>query len=85
MTFHNISTILIWSEHYKRLADWYQTTLNLKVNKTLTYADDTGILFEFPNGGPWLWIGQPNHSVTVRRKLFCNILRCRRKSPSDHR
>jgi predicted enzyme related to lactoylglutathione lyase len=58
MKFKKISTILIWSENYKRLANWYQNTFDLKVNETLTYPDDTGVLFEFPDGGPWLWIGQ---------------------------
>ncbi len=56
--FYNISTILIWSEHYKQLADWYQDVFNLKVNEHLTHPQDTGILFEFPNGLPMLWIGQ---------------------------
>lgn len=58
MTFHKISTILIWSENYKALADWYQKTFDLKVNEALSYANDTGILFDLPDGGPWLWIGQ---------------------------
>jgi predicted enzyme related to lactoylglutathione lyase len=58
MTFDKISTILIWSQDYKKLADWYQATLNLKIAETITHPDDTGVLFEFPGGGPWLWIGQ---------------------------
>lgn len=56
--FQKISTILIWSENYRKLADWYQHVFNLKVNEELNHPKDTGVLFEFPDGGPWLWIGQ---------------------------
>ena len=56
--FQKISTILIWSEDYRKLADWYQHVFNLKINEELNHPKDTGVLFEFPDGGPWLWIGQ---------------------------
>lgn len=56
--FHKISTILIWSEHHKQLADWYQDVFNLKINEQLNHPQDTGTLFEFPDGLPYLWIGQ---------------------------
>ena len=56
--FQNISTILIWSSDYKRLANWYQNVFNLKINEQLNHPKDTGILFDFPGGGPRLWIGQ---------------------------
>lgn len=59
--FQKISTILIWSEDYRRLADWYQHVFNLKINEELHHPKDTGVLFEFPEGGPWLWIGQHSH------------------------
>jgi len=58
MKFQKISTILIWSENYKKLADWYQKTFNIKIVESLDHPKDTGILFEFPDGGVWLWIGQ---------------------------
>ena len=73
MKFHNISTILIWSENYKALADWYQTTFDLKITEALTYPDDTGILFEFPSGGPWLWIGQ-HSQVKGKNTDPCRIM-----------
>lgn len=56
--FHKIGTILIWSKNYKRLADWYKNVFNLTINEELNHPQDTGILFDFPAGGPWLWIGQ---------------------------
>lgn len=58
MKFQKISTILIWSENYKRLADWYQKTFDLKIAETINHPNDTGILFEFPDGGPWIWVGK---------------------------
>lgn len=70
MTFHKISTILIWSEHYKQLADWYEKTFDLTVAETITHPKDTGVLFEFPDGGPWLWIGQ--HSEVKGKNLDPN-------------
>lgn len=58
MEFQKISTILIWSQRYKELADWYQETFHLKIAETINHPKDTGVLFEFPQGGVWLWIGQ---------------------------
>jgi len=58
INFQKISTILIWSENYKLLADWYQSTFNLKVVEQLDHPKDTGVLFKFPAGDTWLWIGQ---------------------------
>lgn len=56
--FQKISTILIWSEDFRKLADWYKDVLKLKVVEELDHPQDTGVLFEFPSGGSWLWIGQ---------------------------
>lgn len=58
VTFEKISTILIWSENVRPLADWYQNVLGLKVVETLNHPQDTGILFEVNSGGTWIWIGQ---------------------------
>ncbi len=57
MKFQKISTILIWSENYKPLADWYQHTFDLKIEKTINHPMDTGVRFEFPDGGVGLWVG----------------------------
>ena len=58
MKFQKISTLLIWSENFRKLADWYQQTFDLKVVEELDHPQDTGVLFEFPEGDTWLWIGQ---------------------------
>ncbi len=54
--FKRISTVLIWSENYKALANWYQEKLGLEVKKELTHPDDTGVLFQI--GDTQLWIGK---------------------------
>lgn len=58
MQFQKISTILIWSADFRRLADWYQRIFQLKVVEELSHPQDTGVLFSFPSGDTWLWIGQ---------------------------
>lgn len=58
MKFQKISTLLIWSEDFRKLADWYQTMFDLRVVEQLDHPTDTGILFGFPEGDTWLWIGQ---------------------------
>lgn len=56
--FQKISTILIWSEDYERLAAWYKDVFNIHEIERIDHPDDTGILFEFPDGQPWLWFGK---------------------------
>lgn len=54
--FKRISTVLIWSEDYKVLANWYKDKLGLKIVKELNHPNDTGILFQI--GDTQLWIGK---------------------------
>ncbi len=56
--FKSLSTVLIWSEDYKKLAKWYEKVLGLKVTGGLNHPDDTGVLFGFDSGETDLWIGQ---------------------------
>lgn len=56
--FKNISTILIWSQDFRKLSDWYKDVFGLEVVEELNHPQDTGVLFKFSEGGPWLWIGQ---------------------------
>jgi hypothetical protein len=56
ITIKNISAILIWSEDYRKLADWYIEKLDLKVLEELTHPEDTGVGFQV--GDVYLWIGQ---------------------------
>lgn len=56
--FHKITTILLWSQDYERLARWYQDVFKVKVIEQLDHPNDTGILMEFPDGQPWLWAGK---------------------------
>lgn len=61
IVYKQISTLLIWSDNYKPLADWYIATLSLNKVEELSHPKDTGVLLEFASGGPWLWIGQHDH------------------------
>lgn len=54
--FKRISTVLIWSEDFKPLVDWYQDKLGLQIKKQLNHPEDTGVLFQI--GDTQLWIGQ---------------------------
>ncbi len=56
--FQNISTIIIWSDNFRTLADWYLDVFHLKVVEEINHPQDTGILMEFPEGLPWLWVGK---------------------------
>lgn len=56
--FQKISTILIWSEDFRKLANWYKDTFSLTVVEELDHPRDTGVLLSFPEQSPWLWIGQ---------------------------
>lgn len=56
--FKNISTVLIWSANFRRLANWYQEILQIKPVEEISHPKDTGILFELTPKKTWLWIGQ---------------------------
>lgn len=58
VTFEKISTILIWSDNFRRLSDWYKNIFGFRVVEELDHPQDTGVLFEIQPGGTWLWIGQ---------------------------
>lgn len=52
----NISAILIWSEDYRKLADWYRGKLDLKPVEELNHPKDTGVGFQV--GNVYFWIGR---------------------------
>ncbi len=54
--FKRISTVLIWSEDFRALANWYKEKLELETKKELNHPQDTGVLFQI--GDTQLWIGQ---------------------------
>lgn len=54
--FKRISTVLIWSEDYKALTDWYKDKLGFIAKSELNHPDDTGVLFQI--GDTQLWIGK---------------------------
>lgn len=54
--FNSISAVLIWSENYKSLAEWYIEKLGLKIIEELTHPDDTG--YGLAVGESYFWIGK---------------------------
>jgi uncharacterized glyoxalase superfamily protein PhnB len=56
--FKNISVVLVWSENWKQLADWYQDKFGFEVETRLDHPKDTGVRFKLPEGETKLWIGQ---------------------------
>lgn len=53
--FKNISDVIIWSEHYKELAKWYQEKLNLQKIGEVDHPLDKCIGFRI--GSVELWVG----------------------------
>ncbi|MDO8658399.1 MAG: VOC family protein [Candidatus Levybacteria bacterium] len=70
--FKNISTVLIWSEDFRELADWYIEKLDLQHVKELDHPKDTGVLFRIGNTN--LWIGQHSEvhgkNIDIHRHMF---------------
>ena len=56
MKLHKISAILIWSEDYQALANWYREKLELDTIEELNHPDDTGIALAV--GESYLWVGK---------------------------
>lgn len=54
--FRDISAILIWSDDYKKLSEWYKKMLGLKVIEEIGHPKDTGVGLWV--GKSYLWIGQ---------------------------
>ena len=69
---NDISAILIWSQDYRALADWYKEKLDLKVLKELDHPEDTGVGFQV--GNVLLWIGQHSEvkgkNKDIHRHMF---------------
>ena len=68
--FQKISTILIWSENFRALADWYLKVFEFKVVEELDHPQDTGVLFEVSPNTAWIWIGQ-HSEVKGKNKDAC--------------
>src|SRR5579859_5663439 len=72
MLIKNISAILIWSENYRALSDWYREKLELEVLEELNHPDDTGVGFQV--GDVYLWIGKHSQvkgtNKDIHRHMF---------------
>ncbi len=56
MKIKKISAVLIWSENYKKLADWYKKRLGGGVIEEIKHANDTGVGLSI--GESYLWVGK---------------------------
>jgi predicted enzyme related to lactoylglutathione lyase len=56
--FRTVTAILIWSENYKRLANWYIDKLELQKIEEINHPNDTGIGLAL--GKMYLWVGKHN-------------------------
>jgi uncharacterized glyoxalase superfamily protein PhnB len=56
MKINKISAVLIWSEDYKALAEWYQKILGAGVIEELNHPSDTGMGLSV--GDSYLWVGK---------------------------
>ena len=56
MKLNKISALLIWSENYKALVDWYIEKLGVATIEELNHPDDTGVGLSV--GDSYLWIGK---------------------------
>ena len=56
MQLNKISAVLLWSEDYIALSDWYKEKLELATIEEIHHPDDTGIGLSV--GESYLWIGK---------------------------
>lgn len=68
--YKSLSTVLIWSGDYKKLANWYEKVLGLKAIWRSMHPEDTGILFGFHTGDTDLWIGQHDKVKGKNRDVY---------------
>ncbi len=56
MKITEISSVLLWSENYEALANWYREKLGLGTIEEINHPNDTGIGLSV--GSSYLWIGK---------------------------
>lgn len=58
--YKSVYLILIWSEDYSKLSQWYVEKLGFKIISELNFDNDTGVKLVLGDGkeGVGLWIGQ---------------------------
>lgn len=68
----NISSVIIWSENYKALADWYKEKLQLIPMQEFTHPQDSAI--QFLIGNSKLWIGQHSEVHGKNKDSFRHMI-----------
>ncbi len=57
MKVERFDSIMIWSENWKELGEWYTKTFNLEKEMELNLANDTGMTLKVGDGSIVFWIG----------------------------
>ncbi|MFQ5492660.1 MAG: VOC family protein [Candidatus Dojkabacteria bacterium] len=60
MKITRIDSFMIWTEDYRKLADWYMEMFGLAQEEEISLPDDTGVTLKVGDGSVLFWIG--NHS-----------------------
>lgn len=55
MIVKNIGAVLVWSENWRELANWYRDVMELPVKSELSLQSDTGV--NFIVNGTYFWVG----------------------------
>lgn len=55
MIVNSVGSVLIWSENWRQLANWYKNILELPVESELSLPDDTGVNFKINDF--YFWVG----------------------------
>lgn len=72
--YKSLSTVLIWSGDYKKLAKWYKDVLELKVTGGFNHPEDTGVLFGVGSGETDLWIGQHDRVRGKNKDIYRHMI-----------
>lgn len=68
MLIKNIGAILLWSENWRELANWYKDVLELEVESELSLPDDTGV--NFIVNGTYFWVGYHDQVKGMSKDKF---------------
>lgn len=82
--YKSLSTVLIWSSNYKKLATWYEDVLGLKVTWRSNHPQDTGILFGFDGETTDLWIGQHDRVRGKNKDVYRIMINLKVDSVTKH-
>lgn len=66
--YNKIGAVLIWSENYKKLVDWYREKFGFEVIEEINHPQDTGVGIRV--GKSYLWIGQHSEVKGISKEPY---------------